>query len=420
MKAADRAPAQVLALDEWRRYWVLPVAGAVGYSMAGLQTYAIGPFIMPLEQEFGWSRAEVMIGLTISNLIGFACNLATGVAVDRLGPRRVGLTGLFVKAGAFALLATATGSVLNWSLLWVLVAFGAVMTMSTVWSSAVASRFEAGRGFALAMALSGTSICAAISPVVGAWLIANYGWRVGFAGLGGVWLLLTLPVVFLFYRGRQDEVRDAVKAGMPEAAQPVLSGMSLREGARTPSFWILLLCGFNYSIYVLAIAPNLVPLLVEKGSTAMVAAQVASLVGVVAIVSRLSAGFLLDVLPANIVGACIFMLPVIGCGLLLLDSPSFALLVLAVMSFGMTIGAEFDVIVYLTSRQFGIKAFGTLFGAMLTSGALGGAIGPVTAGWIHDRFGTYDPLLALLMVLMTISALMVLTIRKPKQNWSAS
>jgi MFS family permease len=126
--------------QEWRRYWPLPVAAAVGYSMLGLQTYAIGPFVVPLEAEFGWSRAEVMMGLTLSNIVGVCVNLIIGMAVDRLGPRRVALSGLVVKAGAFALLATATGTILNWSLLWVLVAFGAMLVQSTVWSSAVASR----------------------------------------------------------------------------------------------------------------------------------------------------------------------------------------------------------------------------------------------------------------------------------------
>jgi MFS family permease len=414
----EGANGQASAAMEWRRYWPLPVAGMVGYSMLGLQTYAIGPFVQSLEAEFGWSRAEVMLGLTLSNLLGVCCNLAVGMAIDRLGPRRVGIAGLFVKAGAFALLATATGTILNWSLLWVLVAVGAMLTQSTIWSSAVASRFDKGRGLALATALSGTSLCGAISPVLGAWLIGDYGWRTAFAGIGAIWLVFTLPVVFLFYRGRQDELRDAKKAGVIAPAERELPGLTLRQGLRTGSFWKLMLCGASYSLYVLAMAPNLVPLLAEKGSSAMVAAQVAALVGVVAIVARLSAGFLLDVLPAHIVGACIFMLPVLGCGLMLVEHPGFLVMLLAVACFGMTIGAEFDVIIYLTSREFGLKAFGALFGAMLTAGALGGAIGPVTAGAIHDRYGNYDVLLFLLMALMTVSALAVLTIGRPKREGS--
>ena len=399
--------------EEWRRHWPLPVAAAIGYSMLGLQTYAIGPFVRPLEAEFGWSRAEVMLGLTLSNILGICCNLAVGMVIDRLGPRRVALTGLVVKASAFALLATATGTMLNWSLLWVLVAFGAMLTQSTVWSSAVASRFDAARGLALAMALSGTSLCGAITPILGVWLIEAYGWRTAFAGIGAIWLVATFPLAFLFYRGRHDRPRAAPQVS---GALPVLPGMTLREGMRTAAFWKLMLCGACYSLYVLAIAPNLVPMLVEKGASAMAAAQVAALVGLVALFARLSAGFLLDIFPAHLVGACIFLLPVAGCGLMLIDQPQLLFMILAVACFGMTIGAEFDVIVYLTSREFGLKAFGALFGGMLTAGALGGAIGPVLAGVIHDRTGTYDPLLFLLMGLMVASALAVLSLGKARTS----
>lgn len=70
-----------------QRYWPLVLAGALGYSMLGLQTYAIGPFVQPLEAEFGWSRAEIMLGVSLSILLGVVFNLAIGIAIDRLGPR---------------------------------------------------------------------------------------------------------------------------------------------------------------------------------------------------------------------------------------------------------------------------------------------------------------------------------------------
>lgn len=102
---------------EWRAHWTLPFAALIGYSTIGLQSYGIGPFVPHLEQAFGWSRAEVMIGVSLSNAVGVFLNILIGMIVDRFGPRRVALTGLLVKTGSFALLATATGSLLNWSLL---------------------------------------------------------------------------------------------------------------------------------------------------------------------------------------------------------------------------------------------------------------------------------------------------------------
>jgi nitrate/nitrite transporter NarK len=141
------------------------------------------------------------------------------------------------------------------------------------------------------------------------------------------------------------------------------------------------------------------------------------LLGVVGLIARMSAGYLLDKLPANLVATAIFLLPVAGCGLLLLAEPSYLVLVIAVASFGATIGAEYDVVFYMTSRHFGLKSFGALLGVILTFGSMAGALGPLTAGWLHDRFGNYDGLLVVLMTMMALSALAMATLGAPKQRW---
>lgn len=411
MAAGDRGS----ALAEWRRYGVVPVAAAVGYSVMGLQTYSIGPFVGPLEQEFGWTRAQMMMGLTISNLIGVLLNFAMGVLADRVGPRRVALTGLVLKSLAIALLATATASIVHWSLLWVFIGVSAALAQANVWVSAVAGRFDKGRGLAMAVTLSGSAFCAAIVPVLATWLIGAYGWRTAFAGTGLVWLLVTFPVVFLFYRGRQDERRET--RDQPRAVAADLPGVTLREGLRMPAFWRLVIASFAFAFYTLAISPNLVPLLMEKGATALGAAQIASVVGLVGIVARISTGFLLDHLPANALGTFVFLVPVAGCALLLGDAPGTLVLTLAVASFGFTMGAEYDVVFYLVSRHFGLKSFAGIMGAMLTGGASGAAIAPVVTGRMHDVMGNYDGMLIVLMVLMGLSALAVATIGRAKREW---
>ena len=410
------------ALSEWRHFWWLPMAGAVGYSTFALQTYIIGPFVIPLEQEFGWSRTEVMWGFTLSNLIGVFFNLAVGVLIDRIGTRVAGITGLFIKTGAIALLATATGTFLNWTLLWTLIAIGALLIQSTVWTKLVSARFDRARGLALALALSGSSLSAFIVPVLATKLIALYGWRAAFPGVAAIWLTVALPVVWFFYRdrGRERSRERAAAAGTVPAEPRDLPGLTLAEGMRSSVFWRLFFASMSYSIYAVAMAPNLVPLLVGKGQTAMAAAGIASLMGLIALGSRLSAGFLLDVLPSHVVGALIFLLPVAGCLILLIDQPSITMLILAVISIGMTVGAEFDVIVYLTSRHFGLKAFGALFGGMITAGAAGGAIGPVLAGWIHDNYGNYNPLLIFMVAIMLVSSLLVLSTGRPKRDWGVA
>ena len=50
--------------SEWRTHWSLVLACAVGFSFSALVTYAFGLFIVPISEEFGWSRAQTSIGIT--------------------------------------------------------------------------------------------------------------------------------------------------------------------------------------------------------------------------------------------------------------------------------------------------------------------------------------------------------------------
>jgi MFS family permease len=317
-----------------------------------------------------------------------------------------------------------SSSVLNWQLLWILVGIGAVLAQANVWASAVASRFDRGRGFAIAVTLSGSSFCAAIIPIIATWLIGEFGWRMAFVYLGGGWMLVALPVVYLWFRGERDEQREAAKrrpvAESEEPDEPVaeLPGLSISEGLSRPAFWQLLIASFAFASYTMSVAPNLVPMLGEKGTTPATAAVLAGLVGVVGWIARVSAGFLLDIMSARLLGTFVFLLPVLGCGLLLGDAPSYAVLTACVVSFGITIGAEYDVVFYLVSRHFGLKSFASLMGGMLTVGAFGGAVAPFVSGWLHDSFGNYNPMLMVLMALMGAGALAIATMGRPPEEYA--
>ena len=56
------------AAAEWRRYWPLPIVAALGMASSGLTTHAIGPLMVPLAEEFGWTRTEISSGLTVCSL----------------------------------------------------------------------------------------------------------------------------------------------------------------------------------------------------------------------------------------------------------------------------------------------------------------------------------------------------------------
>lgn len=398
------------AAEEWRGYWYLPLVAALGYATSVIHVYSIGPFIEPLQAEFGWGRAQISLGLTIASFVSAVFCIPLGMLVDRIGPRRIGLVGVLLMAGAYALLGTATGSKANWALLWTLIAVGTVGVQATVWTSAVTSRFERSRGLALAITLSGASLSAALFPVLATWLIGKYGWRFGFNGLAGLWIAVVFPFLFLLFRGAQD--RRAATAAVPEPAR-LLSGLTLAEGLRSPTLYKLLMAAGLFSFTAVGTLVHFVPILTGAGVPRLEAAGIASLIGLFSIIGRLGTGFLLDRFRAQHVGAVAFMLPVLGLGLLLTDGANPAYQMMAAASIGLTLGAEVDVIAYLAAKYFGLKNFGALYGAMVMALSLGTSFGPLSAGAIYDRYGSYAPFMTLDIALMLISALALLSLGAP-------
>lgn len=408
MNSGDKA----LAASEWRAHWPLPLAAMVGFSTIGLQNYGFGAFAGSVEQAFGWTRAQTMFGVTVAMFLGIFLNIIVGLVIDRFGSRRVALAGTFVLPAAFALLGSATGSQANWWLLWVAIAVGVVLVQATVWMGPVAGRFDKSRGLAMAVALSGTSLAAMIQPKLGTWLIAALGWRHGFMVLGAVWFAVALPGTLLWFRDPPARTRNAI------SASPVLPGLTFGEGVRTRAFWGLVVSFATFSLFSMTISTNLMLMLGEKGLTAAQASSLFIVLGFVGLFARLSVGWLLDRFPGNLIGMAAQLLPVIASFLLLPANPSAGVLLFVVGAFGFAIGAELDVVLYLVTRHFGLRAFGALLSGIITFGALFSAIGPYAAGWLHDRTGSYNPLLMVVMAAMTIGALAMASTGRVRHDWS--
>ncbi len=399
---------------EWRAYWTLPMAAMLGYSAIALQSYGISPFVIPLEKAFGWDRSQVMLGVTVATLLGVVLNFVAGTIADRIGSRAVGITGLIVITVSFALLGTATGSRINWMLLWAGIGIGTVLVQSTIWTRAIASRFDHARGMAFALALIGTPIASMILPLLAGALTERYGWRGGFAGVGMIWLAVALPIVLLFFHEAPRPAASSAGEATPALAE--VSGHSVSDGLRTKAFWCLLISFTCFSIYSLGIATNLVPLLTEAGATSV--ASLAFIMGLAGLFARLAVGWLLDRFPGNIIGMCTLLLPLIGCSIILMGAPSNLMLGIAAISFGAAIGAEMDVALYLGTRHFGMKSFAALFGIVIGSAALLSSMSPWIAGKLHDISGNYDLFLTMLMGIMTLGAFAILLIGRNVPGWS--
>jgi predicted MFS family arabinose efflux permease len=238
--------------------------------------------------------------------------------------------------------------------------------------------------------------------VVATWLIGEYGWRTAFHALGGVWLCLVLPVMLFGFRGAHD--RQPMASATPADTVRQLAGVSLAEGMRSTALYKLIFAAGFFSFTAIGVVVHFVPILKDAGAEPLAAAGVAGLVGIFSIVGRLGTGFLLDRFPGHLVGGVAFLIPIAAAALLLLDGANPLSQSLAAAIFGLTLGAEVDVIAYLAARYFGLKNFGALYGAMVMALSLGVAFGPLGAGAAYDYFGSYDEFLVLTAILMGVSA----------------
>jgi MFS family permease len=396
------------AAAEWRSFWYLPIAGALGYATSVLHVYSLGPFIGPLTKEFNWSRAQVSAGLTIAAVISGIFCIAVGRLVDRIGPRRIGLIGVLVMTGAYALIGTATGQTTNWYFLWALVAVGTFGVQATVWTSAVASRFEMSRGLAFAITLCGASVAQAIFPLIVTALIAAQGWRAAFSSMGGLWAAVVFPILFFGFRGARDQGR---KASTVSVEPRVLSGVSLSEGLRSLAMYKLLMAAGLFAFTVIGVVVHFVPILTDSGASPARAASMSALIGLFSIVGRLGTGLLLDKFPGHKVGAVAFLIPIAACILLLFFGANPFSHAAAAAIFGLTVGSEVDVIAYLAAKHFGLKSFGALYGVLQMALAAGTAFGPLAAGAVFDHYGSYRLFLMLTIILMAASAIAIFSLR---------
>ena len=150
-----------LADSEWKTGWPVVLASLAGFTLISFYTFSFGAFIAPIEEEFGWSRAQISIGLSVITITAGLLTPLLGWVVDKLGPRRVGLPGAISYALTYGLLGLTTDNIWTWWGIWFLLSFTIIGIKPLVWTTAVASTFQRNRGLALAIALCGGGIASA-------------------------------------------------------------------------------------------------------------------------------------------------------------------------------------------------------------------------------------------------------------------
>ena len=391
------------ALQEWKAHWPLVIAGMIGFSFYSMVTYSLGTFMEPLERAFGWSRAQVSIGLTIFGLSAALAGPPMGALIDRFGSRRMALLGLILSGATFACLSLATGSITQWIVLWIVFSLCSVMIKSTVWSAGTSSVFTASRGLALAAVLTGSALGQVFAPLVANALIESQGWRAAYVWIGLGWAGLgAVLVALLFYDAHALGQRKTNAAG--EVTR--LPGLTIGEACRNSRVIRIAVANLLMSFVGAGITVHLVPLIAQTGVARTQAAEIAAFAGVGGIVGKFLSGWLLDRVQGSLVPFSSFAIGALGYFLLLdlFDTP--LALLLGTLCLGYASGAGLQVSTYLITRYAGLRNFGVIFGTIASSMMLGSSFGPLIAGAIHDATGSYAALLWTAMPVMLVCSLM--------------
>jgi hypothetical protein len=307
---------------------------------------------------------------------------------------------------ATAMLSLTGPNIWSWRALWVLLAVAVVLNQPTVWTAAVTGLFSAGRGVALAATLCGSGIGSLVTPPLTYALIARFGWRMAYVGLAGCWALVVIPIVLLFFTSARDQGRKQYAVRSPVPA-PAL-WRAFHGGVLTGRFLQLALAGLCIAIVVVPVAVTIVPILSANGVSRGTAASIASLLGAASITGRLCIGFLLDRIQGRLVAAICVCFPIVGVSLLVENPGSVPAACAAVLIVGLSLGAELDIMAYLTSRYFKVESFGLMFGTLGGLITLAGGVGPMILNAVYDATHSYGPALLCAIPICLISALLFL------------
>lgn len=382
------------AADEWRLGGTLVLASTIGFSFHSVMASATGLFMQPLGEEFGWSRAQTSMGISIAAVISALLSPFAGAMIDRWGSRRIALPGLIVMSLSVASFSLTNGVIAQWVALWLIYGVVSLSVKSTVWATAVSGSFSAARGFALGVTMCGAAVAQIITPPVTNALIEHFGWRVAYAAVGLGWGGIAFVFSALFLYDARDR-RERARAASPERAAeaPPLEGLSLQQAWRDPSLWKLAISTLIIMTVTIAIMAHQFPLLTEAGVSRQNAALLASLGGVAGIAGKLVTGWLMDHAHARWVGGVTLAATSLTFLLLLEPFRTPALIVAAMLINGYASGSKLQICTYLTARYAGLRNFGTIFGFMASVIAFGSGLGPVFGGLVYDAYGDYTPFL---------------------------
>jgi len=400
--------------------WVIVAAGCVILSLGAGCQFTFGVFLTELCHDLGWTRTMVSGAFSLFMVVHALTYSVAGRLNDRYGPRLMVMISIIAMAVGFSLMSTINA-------LWQLyvsygIFAGAGMSFSYApITSTIPRWFTAKRGLALGITLTGIGMGALISAPLAQYLISHFGWRTSYLIIAALIFVIALPFSHLLRlspseKGLLPYGIEKIEAGSKQRDNSPSSTVdfTLKQAIKTKTLWFL----FAMYIFLYLVAKmvwvHLKAYATDVGITPMVAATLIGLTGGFNAVGTIAIGSISDKIGRKACFFICFLLMAVMMLWLLKASQAWQFYLFAAF-FGFGCGGSYMLFPAATGDWLGTKFLGSIFGVLLLA-ALGGAIGPLLAGYIFDTRGSYELAIIIAAAVLFIAMSLSLIIKAPETN----
>jgi sugar phosphate permease len=378
-------------------WWIVAACFVLCFLFAGAGFYSFSIFIKPLENEFGWGRADISLTMSIHFILGGLVGPLVGKLTQAYGSKKVMTFGA-IGAGLCFMLVSLTQSLWYFYMIYAVLALMLSGIGIIPVSSLLANWFHKRRGTATGVSLMGISAGGLLLAPVLSLIAATFGWKASYLFLGLLVWVIALPVICFVIKGkpavmglapdgenREGPFTNAENSVSSNDSNGWPSGAALRSRA----FWCISASFFLAPLAQLGILQHQVPLISGTGVTEATAAMALGLTAGIGGLGKMSFGRIFEIIRFRYVVTLCFGLQALAV-FLLLYIHSTAIIWVYVVIFGFAMGGVVVLIPLAVGHFFGLVSFGFLLGILWMVNALGGAMGTYTSGWIYDFSGSYD------------------------------
>ena len=385
-------------------WWMVAITSAMSFFASGIFFRGFGVLVLPIRDQLGITQAQTNLVFSIARAEGGLEGPLAGWLIDKYGNRKVLVPSLLLAFAGYLVMAFWLPGFWGFALVYLgMVSLGNSMGFQHACFAGLNQWFQRRRALAI-------SILAAVASLGGLALIPTMNLLIDQAGLqwgliasGAFYAVILLPLCYWFRNKPEDmgllpdgatRPPASARGGRGAAPRRETRDYTVREALRTQAYWLLLLGAGLRQTATLGILISLFPILVEdKGMSTQMAANLIGVMSFINFVSRLAMGYLGDRISKKAILALSLMVE--GVGYLFLwqgdwqTAAGITLVLGFVLCEGMMDGA--GVIVWAAlGEYYGRSRFATLRGYITFAYAWALVASPVYAGWVADRFGTYD------------------------------